>query len=206
MHGIPDKLLHSQDSLTLKTFENSKRSHKGQFELCWDFDMENIPIKLHYDASYFRGVIVFTKCYCLPHNWPWGSSAIQKRQTKINVELMWELDVENTHIKLNHNACNSWSYHVHKAACPYVNLKEKVTHNWVNDKLLWIYTFQNDACNSWGVIAFSRPFDFGLDWVKKGSTIVTIKLEWNVNEENIYPVMLQHIGVKFTGVVPPTSI
>ncbi len=45
---------------------------------------------------------------CLPLIWPWASSEVIKRQTKLNIELICTFNVENILVKLQQNSCNSW--------------------------------------------------------------------------------------------------
>ncbi len=62
-------------------------------------------------------------------------------------------------------------YQVHKWAWPWTRSKVRNGDTKVNVKLFRDFgvekiplKLQHDACNAWRVIAFTRPFDFGLDW------------------------------------------
>ncbi len=61
--------------------------------------------------------------------WTWPSS---KGQTKVNIELVWDFDVENIFVKLPNDIGNACSHHVHKAAWPWDSLKVQKGYTKVN--------------------------------------------------------------------------
>ncbi len=89
---------------------------KVNIELGWEFDVENISVKLRNDTG--------NSCSYLVHKaaWPWASSKVQKGDTKVNVELVWDfLCREHPYKFTTWYMQSTKSYHVHKvlpdAAC-----------------------------------------------------------------------------------------
>ncbi len=96
--------------------------------------------------------------------WTWSISKGQKGQTKVNIELVRDFDVENISVKLQNDTDNFLqSFHVHKAAWPWASLKDRKGHTKVNVELVQdIYVenihvkLQHDTGNLWRVNAFTK--------------------------------------------------
>ncbi len=94
------------------------------------------------------------------------------------------------------------SYHVYKAAWPWTTLKVQNGCIKINIKLGQNSDVKKIPDNFWGVIAFSRSFDLGLDWKFKK---VTHRSPSNLAEilmrRTSLPVKLQHDAGKFWGII-----
>ncbi len=61
-----------------------------------------LPVKLQHDADTFWVIIIFTRsCKMLPFE-----HDLVRGQTKVNIELVRDFDVEYRSVKLQHDACN----------------------------------------------------------------------------------------------------
>ncbi len=49
-----------------------------------------------------------TSYYIQTAAWPWASCKIEIGHTKVNVEILWYVDVENIHVKLQYDAGILW--------------------------------------------------------------------------------------------------
>ncbi len=74
----------------------------------------SFPVQLQHDAGKFWDIIIFTR----------------------NIKLVWDFDVENISLKVQHDACKCWVLHVHKTTLPWASLKIHKGHTKVNVKLV----------------------------------------------------------------------
>ncbi len=99
------------------------------------------------------------------------------------------------------------SYQVYKAAWPWATLKVQKRCIKINlkrgrncDVKKILVKLQHGTCNFWGVIAFTRSFELGLDWKKKFKNVTqrsTSNLTETLMRRTSLPVKLQHDAVKF---------
>ncbi len=75
--------------------------------------------------------------------WTWPNSKDQKGQTKVNIKLVQDFDVENIYVKLPNDTGNSCSYRVHMAAWPWDSLKVQKGHTKVNVELVRDFYVEN---------------------------------------------------------------
>ncbi len=127
--------------------------------------------------------------------WTWPISKVLKGQTKVNIELVRDFDVENISVKLQNDTGNSWR----------VMFTRQLDIELVNVKLVRdfyvenIYvTLQHDTGNLRKVIAFTRSSQMlpALKFIK-----VTQRSRSNLVEilmsRTLLPVQLQHDAGKF---------
>ncbi len=84
----------------LTYFERSKGQIKVNIKPVQDFDVENIPVKLH-DACNSWRIIAFKRQLDLQLVWKF-------KNTKVNINLIWDFDVEDIPIMLQHHTGNLW--------------------------------------------------------------------------------------------------
>ncbi len=129
-----------------------------------------------------------------------------KKVTKVNSELFQEYYVKNVSVKIQLNAGKCWG--VYNAAWPWATLKvEKgcikinIKHGQNSDVKKIPVKLQHGTYNFWGVIAFRRSFDLGLDWkfkkVTQRSTSNLVKILMRTS----LSVKLQHDAGKFWGII-----
>ncbi len=79
--------------------------------------------------------------------WLWPNSKGQKGQTKVNIKLVQDYDVENISVKLQHDACNCWGVIMFTRQPDFEQVWKQNT-----------IKLQLDTGNWWRVIIFTRSF------------------------------------------------
>ncbi len=102
MQANSDALSYSQEvarccHLNRTYFKRSKRSDKGQHRTRSRFWCEYLFKITKWYRKFLQSYRVHKAA------WPWASLKVQKGHTKVNVELVRAFDVENIHVKLQHD-------------------------------------------------------------------------------------------------------
>ncbi len=148
----------------------------------------------------------FLRSYRVHKTSPWASLQVHKDHTKVNIELIRYVNVENIPIKLQHLYWQYLrSYRIHKAAWPWVSLKVQKSHTKINIELIWDIDVENttiklqlDTGNLWRVITFTWSFQKLPAWkFKKVTQRSTSNLAEILMRRTSLPVKLQHDAGKF---------
>ncbi len=140
--------------------------------------------------------------------WPWANLKVWKGYTKVNIEPIRYVDVENIPpIKLQHHTRQYLrSYCVHKASWPLGSLKVQKGHIKVTIKPVQFFYVENttlkiqhDTRNLQRVIRFTRSFRMPPTWkFKKVTHRSTSNLAEILMRRTLLPVKLQYDAGKYS--------
>ncbi len=161
---------------------------KFNIKLVRNFYVKNIHVNLQHDTVNLWKVIVFTRSSQMLPAWTWCSS---KGQTKVNIKLVRDFDVENIFVKLWNDTGNSCRVIVftRQLGLELIRKFKKVTQRSTSNSsviLMWrillssynlIQAIYEELSRSQG-----PPRCCILESLKKGHTKVKIKLGWNSDE------------------------
>ncbi len=109
----------------------------------------------------------FLRSYCVHKaTWPCTSLKVPKGHTKVNIKLIWYVDVENIPIKLQHHTSNTWGVIMFTRQLDLeLVLKVQKCHTKINIKPIRDFDVENttiklqlDTGNLWRVIGFTMSF------------------------------------------------